>query len=138
MQHTREVESFTICTSDGEELQFSRDAVRRAGFLKDMIEHTEGNVLRVERAAPPVSLVIAQLASTSHGEASLPLADVPLEELVSAMEAANYLYASEAFKVLATELFRRADGLDVHALCEMLCECSACATRRPFPRRPTH
>jgi len=64
MQHTREVESFTICTSDGEELQFSRDAVRRAGFLKDMIEHTEGNVLRVERAAPPVSLVIAQLAST--------------------------------------------------------------------------
>jgi hypothetical protein len=121
MQHTREVESFTICTSDGEELQFSRDAVRRAGFLKDMIEHTEGNVLRVERAAPPVSLVIAQLASTSHGEASLPLADVALEELVCAMEAANYLYASEAFKVLATELFRRADGLDVHALCEMFC-----------------
>ncbi|KOO29439.1 protein nlrc3 [Chrysochromulina tobinii] len=37
------------------------------------------------------------------------------------MEAANYLYASEAFKVLATELFRRADGLDVHALCEMFC-----------------
>ena len=113
------------CTLDGEEIQLSRAAASRTEFLRGMMENSAGVVLHVVRTAPPMCLVAeilkhrAAAAAGTGGEVSFPsLADVAL---MDATEAAHHLDASEAFAVLATELFRRMQGLDdVEALRQML------------------
>ena len=114
------------CTLDGEMIQLSREAAKCAEALEDMMAHTESNVLPVELAAPPVCLVAAVLkhhaaaAAGVDGEAAFSLAEVELEALMSAMEAAHQLLAAKVFEALARELFRRMEGLDVETLREML------------------
>ena len=114
------------CKLDGEQIQLSRDAARRAEALRDMMEDTESNVLPVELRAPAVCLVAAMLkhdaavAAGADGESTFSLADVPPEALADATEAAHHLLASEVFAALVRELFRRMEGLDAEALRQML------------------
>ena len=116
------------CTLDGEEIQLSKDAASRAGFLKRFMEDMESSVLPVERLAAKPTFLVAEIlkhhaaaAAGSCGAAAFPsLADVAPEALMDAMNAANHLEATEAFAALAEELFRRMEGLDVEALRQML------------------
>ena len=114
------------CKLDGEQIQLSRDAARRAEALRDMMEDTESNVLPVELRAPAVCLVAAMLkhdaavAAGADGESTFSLADFPPEALADATEAAHHLLASEVFAALVRELFRRMEGLDAEALRQML------------------
>ena len=114
------------CKLDGEQIQLSRDAARRAEALRDMMEDTESNVLPVELRAPPACLVAAMLkhdaavAAGADDETTFSLADFAPEALADATEAAHHLLASEAFAALVKELFRRMEGLDAEALRHML------------------
>ena len=115
-------EMMTIhCKLDGEQIQLSRDAARRAEALRDMMEDTESNVLPVELRAPPVCLVAAMLkhdaavAAGADGETTFSLAEFAPEALADATEAAHHLLASEAFAALVSELFHRMEGLDAEA-----------------------
>ena len=130
MTEPNDDEVITIrCVLDGEEIQLSRAAASRAGFLKRLMDDMESNVLPVDQlAAKPTCLVAkilkhhAAAAAGSGGAAAFPsLADVAAEAIMDAMNAANHLEATEAFSALAKELFRRMEGPDdVEALRQML------------------
>ena len=116
------------CTLDGEEIELSRDAASRAGFLNRLMEDMDSNILPVgQLAATPACLVTAILkhhaavaAGTVAEAAFQSLVDVEPEALMDAMNAANLLEATEALAELAKELFRRMEGRDVEALRQML------------------
>ena len=129
MTEPNDEEVITIrCTLDGEEIQLSRAAASRAGFLKRLMEDMESNILPVNNlAAKPACLVAAILkhhaavAAGTVAEATFPsLVDVAPEALMDAMDAANLLEATEALAELPEELFRRMEGRDVEALRQML------------------
>ena len=130
MTEPNDDEVITIrCALDGEEIQLSRTAASRAGFLKRLMDDMESNVLPVDRLAAKPTCLVAKIlkhhaagAAGSGGAAAFPsLADVAPEAIMDAMNAANHLEATEAFSALAKELFWRMEGLDdVEALRQML------------------
>ena len=104
-----------VRTSDDQETLWSPKAVQRAGTLSDMHLHADSDgVLVVDRPAPAVCVVAAICESADESVYSV--ADVALEKLVDAMEAAHYLAADGALGCLANELFRRMAGKSVDAL----------------------
>ena len=104
-----------VRTSDDQEIIWSQKAVQRAGTLSDMHVHADSDgVLVVDRPAPAVRVVASICESADESVYSV--ADVALEKLVDAMEAAHYLAADGVFSCLANELLRRMAGKSVEEL----------------------
>ena len=115
MSNDEEQITIRVRTSDNQEMLWSQKAVQRAGTLSDMHLHADSDgVLVVDRPAPAVCVVAAICESADESVYSV--ADVALEKLVDAMEAAHYLAADGALGCLANELFRRMAGKSVDAL----------------------
>ena len=115
MSNDEEQITIRVRTSDNQEMLWSQKAVQRAGTLSDMHLHADSDgVLVVDRPAPAVCVVAAICESADESVYSV--ADVALEKLVDAMEAAHYLAADGVFSCLANELLRRMAGKSVEEL----------------------
>ena len=116
---TEEQLTIRVRTSDDQEIIWSQKAVQRAGTLSDMHVHADSDgVLIVDRPAPAVCVVTS--ICESEDESVYSVADVALDQLMNAMEAAHYLAADGAFSCLANELLRRMAGKSVEALITLL------------------